>query len=63
MLSSKAMLDGHGEESPYFQGWKEYEKIAYDDVQNPTGIVQMGLAENKVRNIYLFIIVQKMYEV
>ena len=57
MLSSKVMLDGHGEESPYFQVWKKYEKNAHDEVQNPTGIIQMGLAKNQVSNIYLFIIV------
>nr|QSI83916.1 1-aminocyclopropane-1-carboxylic acid synthase 6 [Vitis pseudoreticulata] len=48
MLSRKARLDAHGEDSSYFLGWKEYEKNAYDDVQNPTGIIQMGPAENQL---------------
>lgn len=61
MLSRKARLDAHGEDSSYFLGWKEYENNAYDDVQNPTGIIQMGLAENQVSNIYTCIL-QKSYK-
>ncbi|CAH2056778.1 unnamed protein product [Thlaspi arvense] len=32
----------------YFLGWQEYEKNPYDQVRNPTGIIQMGLAENQL---------------
>lgn len=48
MLSRKATCDSHGQDSSYFQGWEEYEKNPYNEVQNPSGIIQMGLAENQV---------------
>lgn len=49
MLSKKATCNTHGQDSSYFLGWQEYEKNPYDEVRNPTGIIQMGLAENQVR--------------
>lgn len=49
MLSKKATCNTHGQDSSYFLGWEEYEKNPYDEVRNPTGIIQMGLAENQVR--------------
>ncbi|KAJ6404989.1 hypothetical protein OIU84_013045 [Salix udensis] len=48
MLSTKASRDSHGQDSSYFVGWQEYEKNPYHDVRNPTGIIQMGLAENQL---------------
>ncbi|KAK9271134.1 hypothetical protein L1049_026723 [Liquidambar formosana] len=48
MLSRKARSDTHGQDSSYFIGWQEYEKNPYDEVRNPTGIIQMGLAENQL---------------
>ncbi|KAJ6709673.1 BIFUNCTIONAL ASPARTATE AMINOTRANSFERASE AND GLUTAMATE/ASPARTATE-PREPHENATE AMINOTRANSFERASE-RELATED [Salix koriyanagi] len=48
MLSAKASRDSHGQDSSYFIGWQEYEKNPYHDVRNPTGIIQMGLAENQL---------------
>lgn len=48
MLSKKASCDSHGEDSSYFVGLQEYEKNPYDHVHNPSGIIQMGLAENQV---------------
>ncbi|KAH9307443.1 hypothetical protein KI387_035354, partial [Taxus chinensis] len=47
-LSCRATSDGHGENSPYFDGWKEYEKNPYHPHNNPSGIIQMGLAENQL---------------
>ncbi|KAK4477431.1 hypothetical protein RD792_016652 [Penstemon davidsonii] len=47
-LSIKATCNSHGQDSSYFLGWQEYEKNPYDDVKNPTGIIQMGLAENQL---------------
>ncbi|KAG6484702.1 1-aminocyclopropane-1-carboxylate synthase 3-like [Zingiber officinale] len=38
----------HGQDSSYFLGWQEYEKNPYDPIANPTGIIQMGLAENQL---------------
>ncbi|KAJ4880193.1 1-aminocyclopropane-1-carboxylate synthase 8 [Raphanus sativus] len=38
----------HGQDSSYFLGWEEYEKNPYDEVKNPDGIIQMGLAENQL---------------
>lgn len=49
-LSRVANSDTHGEESPYFAGWKAYDEDPYDEVTNPSGVIQMGLAENQVSN-------------
>ncbi|KAK1363674.1 1-aminocyclopropane-1-carboxylate synthase [Heracleum sosnowskyi] len=48
MLSTKATCNSHGQDSSYFLGWQEYEKNPYDEVRNPNGIIQMGLAENQL---------------
>ncbi|CAK7339702.1 unnamed protein product [Dovyalis caffra] len=48
LLSRKATCNTHGQDSSYFLGWQEYEKNPYDEIQNPTGIIQMGLAENQL---------------
>ncbi|CAI9116022.1 OLC1v1017066C1 [Oldenlandia corymbosa var. corymbosa] len=48
MLSRKATCKSHGQDSSYFLGWQEYEKNPHDDVLNPSGIIQMGLAENQL---------------
>ena len=50
LLSTKATCNSHGQDSSYFLGWQEYEKNPYDEVHNPKGIIQMGLAENQVIN-------------
>ncbi|KAL2251124.1 1-aminocyclopropane-1-carboxylate synthase 7 [Sesamum indicum] len=47
-LSRVAVSDTHGEDSPYFAGWKAYDQDPYDELSNPTGVIQMGLAENQV---------------
>ncbi|XP_060971184.1 1-aminocyclopropane-1-carboxylate synthase 9-like [Cannabis sativa] len=48
MLSKKISSDSHGQDSSYFMGWMEYEKNPYDEIHNPNGIIQMGLAENQL---------------
>ncbi|EXB78257.1 1-aminocyclopropane-1-carboxylate synthase [Morus notabilis] len=48
LLSRKASCNTHGQDSSYFLGWQEYEKNPYDEVKNPKGIIQMGLAENQL---------------
>ncbi|CAK9184116.1 unnamed protein product [Ilex paraguariensis] len=48
MLSKKALCNSHGQDSSYFLGWEEYEKNPYHELRNPTGIIQMGLAENQL---------------
>ncbi|GJS30653.1 1-aminocyclopropane-1-carboxylate synthase 3-like protein [Tanacetum coccineum] len=48
MLSSKVTCNSHGQDSSYFLGWEEYEKNPFDEVKNPNGIIQMGLAENQL---------------
>ncbi|PWA67182.1 ACC synthase 5 [Artemisia annua] len=48
MLSKKASFGSHGENSSYFVGLQEYEKNPYDSVHDPSGIIQMDLAENKL---------------
>lgn len=47
-LSKIATNDGHGENSPYFDGWKAYDSDPYHAENNPTGVIQMGLAENQL---------------
>ncbi|KAL3535650.1 hypothetical protein ACH5RR_004111 [Cinchona calisaya] len=47
-LSKVAVSDTHGEDSPYFAGWKAYDEDPYDESCNPDGVIQMGLAENQV---------------
>lgn len=48
-LSKIAVSETHGEDSPYFAGWKAYDENPYDELSNPSGVIQMGLAENQVR--------------
>jgi 1-aminocyclopropane-1-carboxylate synthase len=48
LLSKIATNDQHGENSPYFDGWKAYEKNPFHPTKNPHGVIQMGLAENQV---------------
>lgn len=52
LLSKLATNDGHAENSPYFDGWKAYERNPFDPIQNPHGVIQMGLAENQVNIQY-----------
>ncbi|XP_074577734.1 1-aminocyclopropane-1-carboxylate synthase 7 isoform X2 [Curcuma longa] len=47
-LSDLATSNTHGEDSPYFAGWKAYDEDPYDAATNPSGVIQMGLAENQV---------------
>ncbi|XP_020589167.1 1-aminocyclopropane-1-carboxylate synthase 7-like [Phalaenopsis equestris] len=47
-LSKMAISNAHGEDSPYFAGWKAYNEDPYDAKKNPSGVIQMGLAENQV---------------
>ena len=48
LLSKIATNDRHGENSPYFDGWKAYDQDPFHPTQNPEGVIQMGLAENQV---------------
>ena len=48
LLSKIATSDQHGENSPYFDGWKAYDQDPFHYTQNPNGVIQMGLAENQV---------------
>ncbi|XP_058105277.1 1-aminocyclopropane-1-carboxylate synthase-like [Magnolia sinica] len=48
LLSKIATNDNHGENSPYFDGWKAYDKNPYHPTTNPQGVIQMGLAENQL---------------
>ncbi|KAH9801224.1 1-aminocyclopropane-1-carboxylate synthase 7 [Citrus sinensis] len=47
-LSKVAVSETHGEDSPYFAGWKAYDENPYEESTNPSGVIQMGLAENQV---------------
>ncbi|KAL7158812.1 hypothetical protein ABFS83_02G167900 [Erythranthe nasuta] len=47
-LSKIATNDEHGENSPYFDGWKAYDNDPFHPTQNPNGVIQMGLAENQL---------------
>ncbi|KAM3684814.1 hypothetical protein ACB094_11G072100 [Castanea mollissima] len=48
LLSKIATNDRHGENSPYFDGWKAYDKNPYHPIDNCEGVIQMGLAENQL---------------
>ncbi|EYU36404.1 hypothetical protein MIMGU_mgv1a020853mg [Erythranthe guttata] len=48
MLSRKVTCKSHGQDSSYFLGWQEYDKNPFHPVRNPSGIIQMGLAENQL---------------
>ncbi|KAL8210283.1 hypothetical protein R6Q57_007015 [Mikania cordata] len=48
MLSAKATYNSHGQDSSYFLGWEEYEKNPYQPINNPTSMIQVGLAENQL---------------
>ncbi|KAI3812909.1 hypothetical protein L1987_17622 [Smallanthus sonchifolius] len=48
LLSKIATNDGHGEKSPYFDGWKAYDANPFHPQRNPDGVIQMGLAENQL---------------
>lgn len=52
LLSKIATNNKHGENSPYFDGWKAYESNPFHPTKNPQGVIQMGLAENQVYFIY-----------
>ncbi|KAF3635765.1 1-aminocyclopropane-1-carboxylate synthase [Capsicum annuum] len=45
---ASATNDGHGENSAYFDGWKAYENDPFHVTKNPNGVIQMGLAEDKL---------------
>ncbi|EXB37292.1 1-aminocyclopropane-1-carboxylate synthase [Morus notabilis] len=48
LLSKIATGDGHGENSPYFDGWKAYDNDPFHPTNNSNGVIQMGLAENQL---------------
>ena len=48
LLSKLATGDQHGENSPYFDGWKAYNNDPFQKLKNPNGVIQMGLSENQV---------------
>ncbi|GFP94621.1 1-aminocyclopropane-1-carboxylate synthase [Phtheirospermum japonicum] len=48
LLSKLATNNEHGENSPYFDGWKAYDNNPFHPTQNPNGVIQMGLAENQL---------------
>ncbi|VVB06507.1 unnamed protein product [Arabis nemorensis] len=48
LLSKLAAGDKHGEDSPYFDGWKAYDNNPFHLDHNPQGVIQMGLAENQL---------------
>ncbi|KAL8487738.1 hypothetical protein ACS0TY_024169 [Phlomoides rotata] len=48
MLSRKVTCESHGQDSSYFLGWQEYDKNPFHPLTNPSGIIQMGLAENQL---------------
>ena len=48
LLSKIATNDKHGENTPYFDGWKAYDRDPFHPTKNRQGVIQMGLAENQV---------------
>ncbi|KAD6453046.1 hypothetical protein E3N88_07751 [Mikania micrantha] len=47
-LNTTDHLSDHLSDSSYFLGWEEYEKNPYHPINNPTGMILMGLAENQI---------------
>lgn len=41
-----------GADSPYYVGLRRVKEDPYDEVSNPDGVIQLGLAENKVGSFY-----------
>jgi hypothetical protein len=54
LLSKIATGNGHGENSPFFDGWKAFESNPFHLTNNPEGVIQMGLAENQVKMLIRF---------
>ncbi|GFY92492.1 1-amino-cyclopropane-1-carboxylate synthase 2 [Actinidia rufa] len=48
LLSKIATNDEHEENSAYFDGWKAYDNDPFHITKNPSGVIQMGLAENQL---------------
>ncbi|KAK6789884.1 hypothetical protein RDI58_013684 [Solanum bulbocastanum] len=48
VLSKLATNEQHGENSLYFDGWKAYDNDPFHPVNNPNGVIQLGLAENQL---------------
>ncbi|XP_020598449.1 1-aminocyclopropane-1-carboxylate synthase 3-like [Phalaenopsis equestris] len=48
LLSRKVTCGLDGQDSSYFLGWQEYQRNPYHPITNPSGIIQMGLAENQL---------------
>lgn len=48
ILSKLATNEQHGENSPYFDGWKAYDNDPFHPLKNRNGVIQMGLAENQL---------------
>ncbi|GKV11848.1 hypothetical protein SLEP1_g23067 [Rubroshorea leprosula] len=61
-LSKVAISNTHGEDSPYFAGWKAYDQNPYNELSNPSGVIQMGLAENQVSFDLVEKFLEKHYE-
>ncbi|KAB2597768.1 1-aminocyclopropane-1-carboxylate synthase 1 [Pyrus ussuriensis x Pyrus communis] len=47
LLSKIATNEKHGEDSPYFDGWKAHDQNPFHPTENPEGVIQMNLAENQ----------------
>lgn len=50
-ISSRAAALARGDYNPYYVGLKRCAEDPYDASSNPDGFVQLGLAENRVRDI------------
>lgn len=47
-VSARANSIAKSSDSPYYAGLKRVSDDPYDSVRNPGGVIQLGLAENKV---------------
>lgn len=50
-ISSRGAALARGDDNPYYVGLKRCAEDPYDASSNPDGFVQLGLAENRVRDI------------
>lgn len=54
-VSARAASIAKPNDSPYYVGLDKALKDPYDRTGNPDGIIQLGLAENRVSSVFLFV--------
>lgn len=58
-VSGRANSIAKDGDSPYYIGLRKASEDPYDELGNPDGVIQLGLAENKVRFCFLFLLARE----